>query len=120
MASIDFEWFQVRKIRFFTSRPGDLKWCGLYLLHGGQPNLQIRAQYDDFRQQKSDFSQLLPETSNGAFSLSYDESSLTCKFKLHKKILDLDRYQLSKNPIFHNLSRRPQIVRFVLVTLRAA
>ena len=90
------------------------------------PNLRIWAEYGNFRfrpiwgQQKSDFSQTVPETSNGAFSLSYSESSLTCKFELNTAILDFDRFQLRKNQIFHNSSRKPQMVRFVLVTLRDA
>ena len=71
-------------------------------------------------QQKYDFSQPVPYTSNGAFSLSYSESSLTCKFELNTAILDFDRFQLRKNQIFHNSSRKPQMVRFVLVTLRDA
>ena len=90
------------------------------------PNLRIWAEYGNFRfrpiwgQQKSDFSQPVPYTSNGAFSLSYSESSLTCKFELNTAILDFDRFQLRKNQIFHNSSRKPQMVRFVLVTLRDA
>ena len=35
-------------------------------------------------------------------------------------VLDFDPFEGSKNTIFHNPSRRPQMVRFVLVTLRAA
>ena len=34
--------------------------------------------------------------------------------------LDFERFEESKTPIFHNSSRRPQMVRFVLVTLIAA
>ena len=87
-----------------------------------QANVQIWAQYVDFRfwpiwgQQKCDFSQLVPETSNGAFSVSYADSSLTCKFQLNTAILDFDRSDITKNP----LSRRPQKMRFVLLTLREA
>ena len=35
-------------------------------------------------------------------------------------ILDFDRFEVRRNLIFHNSSRRPQMVRFVLVTLKAA
>ena len=62
----------------------------------------------------------MPDTSNSAFCPSYAENSLTCKFELDRAILDFDRFHVRKNPIFHNSSRRPQMVRFVLVTLRAA
>ena len=63
---------------------------------------------------------MVPQTSIGAFCVSYAESSLTCKFELNTAILDFDRFEVSKNPIFHNTSRRPHVVRFVLVTLKAA
>ena len=92
----------------------------------GSPNLQMWAQYGDFRfwyiwvEQKSDFSQLVPQASNAAFCVSYAESSLSCKFQLDTAILDFDRFDVMKNPIFLNSSRRPQIVRIVLVTLTAA
>ena len=66
------------------------------------------------------FSQLLPETSNGAFCVSYAESSLTCKFELNMAILDFDRFEVSKIKIFHNSYRRPQMVRFMLAMLKAA
>ena len=91
-----------------------------------QPHLQIWAGNGNFRfrpiwgQQKSEFLQLVPETSNGAFCVSYAERSLTYKFKLNPALLDLGRYEVSKKPIFHKSSRRPQVARFVLVTLRAA
>ena len=71
-------------------------------------------------QKKSYFSQLAPETSNGAFYVSYAESCLTSKFELNTAILDFERFEVSKNRIFHNSSRRPKIVRFVLITVRAA
>ena len=51
--------------------------------------------------------------SNGAFCVSYAQSSLTCKFELTSAILDFDRLRSAKNPIFHNSARRPQMVRFV-------
>ena len=35
-------------------------------------------------------------------------------------ILNVDRFEVTKNPLFHKSSRRLQIVRFVLVSLRAA
>ena len=35
-------------------------------------------------------------------------------------ILDFDRFEVSKNQIFHNSSRKPQMVRFGLLTLRPA
>ena len=69
---------------------------------------------------KNPISQLVPETSNCAFCVSYAEASLTCKFELNTAILDFDRFEVSKNPIFHNSSRRPQMVRILLITLRAA
>ena len=46
--------------------------------------------------------------------------SLNYKFKLNTAILEFDRFKVRKNPIFHNASWRPQMVRFVLVMLRAA
>ena len=55
-----------------------------------------------------------------AFYVSYAESSLTYKFELYTAILDFDGFQVRRNPIFHNSSRRPQMVCFVLVTLKAA
>ena len=88
--------------------------------------MQIWAQYGDYRfwpisgQEKSDFSHLLPETSNGAFCICYTEGSLTCKFELNTTILDFDCFKVNKNPIFHNSSRRPQTVRFLLVIPSAA
>ena len=112
-AILDFHWLEVRKILFFTTLPGDLKWCVLCQLRWEQANLQIWAQYGDFRfwaiwgQQKSNFSQLVPETSNGAFYVSYAESSLTWKFEINSSILDFDRFEVSINPIFHTMSRRP-------------
>ena len=74
----------------------------------------------DFRSSKSEFTQLVPETSNSAFSVSYAESSLTCKFELNAAILDFGRFEVSKNPIFHKSSWRPEMVLFVLVTVKAA
>ena len=71
-------------------------------------------------QQISDFSELVPQNSNGAFCVSYAYSNLTCKFELNTGILDFGRFKGSKNPIFHNSSRRPQMEPFVFVTLRAA
>ena len=68
---------------------------------------------------KSDFPQLVPGNLNGAFCVSYAESRITCKFELNSAILDLHPFQVREKPIFHNSSRRPQTVRFVLVTLRA-
>ena len=70
-----------------------------------QANVQIWAQYGDFRfwpisgQQKCDFSQLVQETSNRAFRVSYADSSLTCKFQLNTAILDFDRFEVTKNPL---------------------
>ena len=48
------------------------------------------------------------------------KSSLSCKFELNREILDFGQFEVSKNPIFHNWSKRPQMMRFVLFTLRAA
>ena len=45
---------------------------------------------------------------------------MTFKFELKTEILDFDGCEVSKNSIFHKSSRRPEITRFVLVTLRAA
>ena len=45
---------------------------------------------------------------------------VTCKFELNTASLDFDRFEVSKNPIFYNSSRRTQMVRFVFLTLRAA
>ena len=70
--------------------------------------------------QKSDFSQLVLQTPHGAFCVSYAESTVSCKFELNTGILHFDRFKVSKNPIFHNSSRRPRKARFDLVTLRAA
>ena len=88
--------------------------------------MQIWAQYGDFKfppiwsQQISDFSQLVPKTSNAAFFVSHDESSLTRKFELNTAILDYGSFDVKINPIFHKSCQTPQIVRFVLVTLKAA
>ena len=49
----------------------------------------------------------------------YAESSLTCKFELTTAILNFERFEVSKNPMFHKSSLGPKSVRFVLVTLRA-
>ena len=68
----------------------------------------------------SDFLQLVPETTNGPFCVSYAESSLTSKFNLNTGIFDFDGFEVRKNPTFHDSSWRPQMVRFLLVTLRAA
>ena len=57
----------------------------------------------DFRSEKSDFSKLVPETSNGAFYVSYAESSLTWKFELNMAILDFDRFEVSKKSDFSQL-----------------
>ena len=73
----------------------------------------------DFRSSNSEFTQLVPETTNSAFSVSYAESSLTCKFELNAAILDFDRFEVRKNPNVHNSSLRPQMVRFLFLTLRA-
>ena len=54
------------------------------------------------------------------FSVSYAESSLTSKFELNTAILDFDRFEVMKNPIYLNSSRKPEMVRFLLVTLRSA
>ena len=103
-----------------------MKWCVFCELRWQQPNLQIWTQYGDFRfwricgQQKSDFSQLVPESSNGALCVSYAESSLTCKFELKTEILDFGRFELKKDPTFQTSSQWNQMVRFVLVTLRTA
>ena len=53
----------------------------------------------------------------------YEENNFGAEgtvYPLFTAILDLDRLEVSRNPIFHNSSRRPQMVRFVLVKLRAA
>ena len=77
------------KIRFCTTPPGDFKWCVLCYLRWEQPNLQILAQYGDFRfwliwgHQKSALSQIVPETSNGAFCVIYIKTSVTCKFEIY-------------------------------------
>ena len=71
-------------------------------------------------QQKSDFSQLVQETANGAFYDSYDESSLTCSLELNAAILDFARLEVTKYPLSQKSSYRFEILRFVLVTLRAA
>ena len=47
------------------------------------------------------------------------ESSQTGIFELHTANLDFDRFEVSENPIFRNSSWRRQMVRFLLVTLRA-
>ena len=54
------------------------------------------------------------------FCVSYAKINLTCKLELNTAILDFDRFEVSKIPIFKNSSRRPQMLRFVLVTLRGA
>ena len=59
-------------------------------------------------------------TSNGAFCVSYAASSLTFLFELNTAILDFNRFEVNRNPIFQHSSRRPQMVRFVLVMLKGA
>ena len=57
--------------------------------------------FDRFEVSKNpDFSQLVRETSNGAFCVTYAESSLTCKFELNTAILDFDRFQVSQKSDF--------------------
>ena len=53
------------------------------------------------------------------FVLFKAERSQTCIFELHTANSDFHRFEVSENPIFHNSSRRRQMVRFVLATLRA-
>ena len=47
-------------------------------------------------------------------------AALSCKCERNTTILDFDIFELRKNPNFHNSSRKPQILRFVFVTLKAA
>ena len=54
------------------------------------------------------------------FCVSYAKINLTCKLELNTAIVDFDRFEVSKNPIFHNSYRRPQMERFLLVTQKAA
>ena len=60
------------------------------------------------------------QSSNWVFCVSYATSRQTCRFELNAAMLDFDRFQVSKNTIFEDLSRRPQMVRLLLVTSRAA
>ena len=53
-------------------------------------------------------------TSSGVFCVSYGESSVTCKLELNTALLDFHRLEVSKNPIFHNSSRRPKMVPFIV------
>ena len=41
-------------------------------------------------------------------------------FELNTAILDFDPLEVTKHPISHNTSRRAQMVRFVLIMVRAA
>ena len=78
-------------------------------------------EFDRFEDSKNPiFSQLVLETSNGSFCVSYAESSQTCKFELNAATLDFKRFDVSKNPIFHQFVPVPQMVRFLLVSLRPA
>ena len=54
------------------------------------------------------------------FFVCYAESSVNYKFELNTAVWDFDPFEGSKNTIFHNSSRRPQMVGFVLVSPRAA
>ena len=54
------------------------------LITGEDGNLSFRPIWG---QQKSDFLQLVPETSNGTFCVSYAEGSLSCNFELNTAIL---------------------------------
>ena len=65
---------------------------------------------------KARFITSVPQTSNGAFYVSYVESCVTYKFELNTTVLDSGRFEVRKNPIFHNSSRSPQMMRYVLVT----
>ena len=71
-----------------------------------------------FSLKDTDLSLLVRETSNGAFDVSYGESRLTCKFEVNTATLDFGRFKVSNNPIFHSSSSRPQMLSFVLLTMR--
>ena len=114
------------KIRFFTTWTGDLKWC-VFFSHDEKSltfKFELNTAILDFGRFdvriNSIFQKLCSDTSNSAFCPSYGEGILTCKFKLNAAIFDFDRFEVRINPIFQNTSRRPQLVRFVLVTLWAA
>ena len=69
---------------------------------------------------KTRFFTSVPQTSNGAFYVSYVQSCVTYKFELNTTILDFGRFEVRKNSIFQKSSPTRQSVRFVLVALRAA
>ena len=125
-AILRFDRFEVTKNPVFhhSSRRRQMMRLVLVTLRAAQPANFSRIRWFRFwpisGQQKSVFSQLFPRTSNGAFCVSYAERGLTCKFEPNMAILDFDRFKASKNPIFHNSSRRAQMMRFVLLTLREA
>ena len=54
-----------------------------------------------------------------AFRVSYSKRKLFCEPELKTATFDFGRFQVSKNPIYQNLYRTPQMVLFVLVTVRA-
>ena len=54
------------------------------------------------------------------FCVSYAKINLTCKLELNTAIVDFDRFEVRKNPISQNSSRRTQMVRFVSMTVWAA
>ena len=54
------------------------------------------------------------------FCVSYAKINLTCKLELNTAILDFDRFEVRKNTISQNSSRRTQMVRFVSMTVWAA
>ena len=53
------------------------------------------------------------------FFVCFAESSLTCKSELNTAILNFERFEVFKTPMFHKSSLGPEMVRFVLVTLKA-
>ena len=87
------------KIRFSTTGPGDAKYRVLCYLRWEQPKVQLLAQYGDFRfwpiwgEQKSAFSQFVPDTSFGPIRVSYAKGSVTSKFELNTPILDSERFE---------------------------
>ena len=65
-------------------------------------------------------SQLVPDTSNGSFCVSYAEGSLTFKLQLNTALLDFDRFEVRKNSTFQKSARKPKMLRFVLASPKEA
>ena len=123
-ASLDFNLFQATKNQNFhnsSRRPQMLRFVLVTVRKGYSANVSFIGEFRFLAisgHEKFEFSQLVPESFNGAFCGSYGESRLFCKFELNTSSLVFNQVQVTKKPNFHNLSKRTQMVQFVLVMVR--